>query len=109
MRRFEKERYLAAIQRYSISESPMVPPMISSLIKEPEVAATMLQSLKLVWSAGAPLSQALQEDFCRILDPSARVIQVWGMTEAGWISTFQHPERDDSGSVGRLLPGMEVK
>ena len=31
------------------------------------------------------------------------------MTEGGWISTLKWPERDDSGSVGKLLPNVEAK
>lgn len=50
-----------------------------------------------------------QEKMYRLLNQSARINQVWGMTEAGWITTFLWPERDRSGSVGRLLDGMEAK
>lgn len=44
-----------------------------------------------------------------VLAPEARILQVYGMTESGWITTFSYPERDTSGSVGRQIPNMEIK
>ncbi len=109
MRRFDHIRYLSAIQQYEITETPMVPQMLRTIVSQPQLALEMLKSLRLIWSAGAPLTESLQEEFYRHLHPAARVTQVWGMTEAGWISTFLWPEKDHTGSVGRLLPGMEAK
>jgi acyl-CoA synthetase (AMP-forming)/AMP-acid ligase II len=31
------------------------------------------------------------------------------MTEGGWFSTFKYPEDDSSGSVGRMVPGLQIK
>ena len=87
----------------------MVPQILRTIVEQSSVARRMLKSLQLVWSAGAPLTESLLGQFYRLLNPAARVIQVWGMTEAGWISTFLWPEKDHSGSVGRLLPSMEAK
>ena len=109
MRRFDLYRYLSAIQQYDITETPMVPQILRTIVEQSSIAHKKLKSLQLVWSAGAPLTESLQGQFYRLLKPSARVIQVWGMTEAGWISTFLWPEKDHSGSVGKLLPAMEAK
>lgn len=109
MRRFDLQRYFSTIQQYGITETPMVPQIMRKIVEQPSLARGMLKSLQLVWSAGAPLPESLHDQFYRLLKPAARVIQVWGMTEAGWISTFLWPEKDHSGSVGRLLPGMEAK
>ena len=109
MRRFDLKQYLLAIQQYAITETPMVPQMLRIITEQPQLAADTLASLRLIWSAGAPLSESLQEQFSRLINPNARVTQVWGMTEAGWMSTFLWPEDDRTGSVGRLLPGMEAK
>ena len=87
----------------------MVPAIMTAILKMPPSEHEKLQSLRLVWSAGAPLDQRTQDQIYRLLVPSARVVQVWGMTEAGWITTFLWPEKDHTGSVGRLLPGVEAK
>lgn len=109
MRRFDIARYVALIQKYSITETPMVPAMINSIVKNKSISTSSLQSLRLVLSAGAVLDEKLQDQMYRLLEPSARVIQVWGTTEAGYITAFLYPENDHTGSVGRLLPGIEAK
>lgn len=43
------------------------------------------------------------------LHPEAVVAQCWGTTEAGWHTLFGWSEKDSSGSVGRLLPNIELK
>lgn len=87
----------------------MVPSIMNSIVKQPSLGSISLLSLRLVWTAGAPLDERTQSQMYRLLVPSARVIQVWGMTEIGWITTFKWPEKDHTGSVGRLLPGMEAR
>lgn len=109
MRRFELARYLAIIDEHKITETPMVPAIIKSILKCSSLGPSSLQSLRLVWSAGTALDERTQDQMYRLLVPSARVIQVWGMTEAGYITTFCWPEKDHTGSVGRLLPGVEAK
>lgn len=109
MRRFDLKRYLAIIDYYQITETPMVPPMMLIILKAAPAAEGFLKSLRLVWSAGAPLGHSVQDQMYTLLTPSARIVQVWGMTETGWITTFSWPEMDHTGSVGRLLPGMEAK
>ena len=50
-----------------------------------------------------------QQEFYKHLSPDAVFSQVWGMTEIGAVTLFKYPERDYSGSVGRVLPGCEIK
>ena len=54
------------------------------------------------------MSASMQNEAVRMFYPYARIVQVYGMTEAGWITTFKFPELDESGSVGRLLPSYEA-
>jgi long-subunit acyl-CoA synthetase (AMP-forming) len=45
-----------------------------------------------------------------MLPEGAAMTQAWGMTETSCIATmFWHRETDDTGSVGRLVPGLEAK
>ena len=110
MRRFELEPYLANVERYKITEVFMVPPVVISIVMSPLSKSYSLQSIKHVSCGAAPLDRFTQARFKRLLDPDARVLQVWGMTEATCIATtFRWPEDDTTGSVGRLVPGMEAK
>ena len=51
----------------------------------------------------------IQRNLTEHLHPDANIVQCWGLTETSWVSTFEASEKDDSGSVGRLLPNVEVK
>ena len=109
MRRMDLPSYMSTIQQYKITETALVPAIVTAILKSSMEAYKLLRSLRTVWCAGAPLAQSTGNQMYRLLRPTARLLQVWGMTEAGWITTFLWPEKDHSGSVGRLLPGMEAK
>ena len=87
----------------------MVPAMIIAILTSPLTKKADLQSLRYIWSGGSPLRSSTQADFQALLAPEARVTQIWGMTETGWCTVFFWPEADDTGSVGRILPGMSMK
>ena len=109
MRRFSLPKYLDYIQRFQITEIPIVPPILLRILHSPLVTTDTLASLRCIWCAGAPLDKALQRQFVSMLSPKVSMTQLWGMTETAYITSFLYPERDDSGSVGRLLPNVEAK
>ncbi|CZT20000.1 related to acyl-CoA synthetase [Ramularia collo-cygni] len=108
MRRFDPVRFAKYIHRYQITDTAVVPPMLASLV-DSEDASRQLASLRVVYCAGSPLSPVLHRRILSVLHSDAVVTQVWGMTETGWISTFCWPEKDVTGSVGRLVPNMEAR
>ena len=109
MRRFEVGHFIECISRYQITETAIVPAMALSIINSQCSTAQSLYSLRYVWSAGSPLRRSTQAALQSLLSQAARVVQVWGMTELGWVTAFFWPEADDTGSVGRPLPGMSIK
>ena len=109
MRRFELGFFIDSIKNYGITELPMVPAMIVAVLMSPLTKPENLQSLRYIWSAGSPLRSSTQGAFQALLAPEAKVTQVWGMTETGWSTALFWPEGDDTGSVGRILPGMRLK
>ena len=109
MRRFDLATFLHHIHDYEVAEVPIVPTMVVSILKSQHKIHKLLRPLRTVWCAGSPLPQLTQNDFYRLLRPNARLLQTYGMTEAGWVSTFLWPEKDHSGSVGRILPGLEAR
>ena len=61
-------------------------------------------------AGAAPLSKETQAAIKPYLAPGAPFSQVMGMTEVSCILTmFQYPEDDTTGSVGRAIPGMDLK
>ncbi len=87
----------------------MVPAMIVALLKSPLTYKDGLRSLRYIWTAGSPLRRLTQTKFLGLLSSEAKIAQVWGMTETGWVSALFWPEGDDTGSVGRSLPKMSIK
>ena len=109
MRRFDMKQYLEIIERFGITETAMVPAMIYGILKSPLATKNVLNSLRYMWCAGSPLRKSTQEDLQALLSPEARISQVWGLTEVGWATALFWPEGDDSGSVGRPIPGLTVR
>jgi acyl-CoA synthetase (AMP-forming)/AMP-acid ligase II len=111
MRRFELEPFLQNAQKYCITDLVVVPPLVIAMIMSPVSRKYSLKSVKHVSIGAAPLSkeaqQKLKDD---LLTPGTLCNQVWGMTETSCIATqFYYPERDDTGSVGRPVPNLDVK
>lgn len=107
MRRFD-DTYPEVVHRFRITETAAPPPMLKMLLERPEIHH-YLQPLRMIFSGGAPLATELRNRFLAIFHEPPRIVQVWGMTEGGWFATFKHPEDDTSGSVGRIIPGCEIK
>lgn len=108
MPRFSNTQFINIVERFNITEVLLVPPMIVKFVTSAG-PKSFLKHIRFVWCGGAPLDAGVVKKMYRLLAPDACIAQVYGMTEAGWISTSKWPERDDSGSVGKLLPNVEAK
>jgi acyl-coenzyme A synthetase/AMP-(fatty) acid ligase len=108
MPRFNVDTCLEYVERFNITEMAAPPPVLLAFRRVPETERTALRSVRLIWSGGAPMSAGMQNQAVRMFYPYARIVQVYGMTEAGWITTFRFPELDETGSVGRILPSYEA-
>jgi len=110
MRRFDLEPCLASFDKFNLNEAGFVPPIIIAIIMSPLNKKYSLKNIKHVGCGAAPLGPESQARFKELLAPEATVLQVWGMTETSCIATqFYHPEDDFTGSVGRPMPGCDVK
>ncbi|EED22462.1 long-chain-fatty-acid CoA ligase, putative [Talaromyces stipitatus ATCC 10500] len=69
-----------------------------------------LKSIRSVTCGAAPLDKGLQARLQEMLQEGAPFNQVWKTTETSCLATmFPYPEKDDTCSVGRLLPNLETK
>lgn len=68
-----------------------------------------MRFVKYIICGGAALSPRVQEQLYRWLDVTAVIAQCYGATECGWTTVFHHQERDTSGSVGRLMPNVQLQ
>jgi 4-coumarate--CoA ligase len=112
MTRFSLSPFLCTIQEHHITETSVVPAIVSMILQgtegQDEDTKVKLNSLRLVRCAGAPLDMAVQTAFQRLLDSDVRLVRAWGLTEFGTVTSFFHREADDTGSCGRLLANVEA-
>ncbi|MEU0136381.1 4-coumarate--CoA ligase family protein [Streptomyces sp. NPDC006296] len=108
--RFELAPFLEAIQTHRVTGLYVAPPLVLALAKHPLVGAYDLSSLEYVVSAAAPLDAGLAAACsARLGLPAVR--QAYGMTE---LSPGTHvvpldEENPPPGTVGKLLPGTEMR
>jgi acyl-coenzyme A synthetase/AMP-(fatty) acid ligase len=109
MRRFDMQAFVDTVERFDITETYLPPPCLVGLPQMPFATKQALQSLRQIWFGGAGLKYGNQLPLYALLHPEAKIQAVWGMTEAGWITSARWDERTADDSVGRSLPGFEVK
>lgn len=107
----------AAMQEHGITAVQAVPRLLKILADRVErLSATAgdneavpeldaLKRLRLVVSGGAPLPQAVFEQYRRL---GVLVHEGYGLTEAAPIVTVSPPGAPRPGSVGQALPGIEI-
>src|SRR5438270_1636086 len=79
MPRFDLEQFLAMIQKYRVTLSHVVPPIVLKLAREPIIDNYDLSSLKTIFCGAAPLGPELsRECIARI---GCSFLHVFGMTD----------------------------
>lgn len=111
MRRFDLEQFLRTVEKYSVTDMIMVPPIVIAILMSPlSRQQPFLRKVRLAACGAAPLDKDVQARFRSLIADDAPFTQVWGMTETSCVATnFPYPEHDDTGSVGRLIPNVEAK
>jgi 4-coumarate--CoA ligase len=110
MRRFELEPFFQNVEKFSITEIALVPPMVISIIMSPLREKYSLKSIKNAFVGAAPLAKEPQARLQALLAPRTPFNQIWGMTETSCVaSCTPWPDHDDTGSVGRFMNNIDVK
>ena len=112
MPRFDAGRWLALVQEHRVASAFLVPAMLARVLDHPELASTDVSSLRTIGygAAAAPvdLVRRAMERF-----PDVGFANVFGQTETlGAYATLAPADHHDPrriGSVGRPLPGVEVR
>ena len=109
MPRFDLEQFLEAIQKYRVTLSHIVPPIVLKLARDPLVDNYDLSSLKMIFSGAAPLGADLSRECVERIGCGIR--QGYGMTETSPVthSSPSDPAKMRMGSVGTAAPNTEVK
>ncbi|MBD3169880.1 MAG: AMP-binding protein [candidate division Zixibacteria bacterium] len=87
-----------------------VPSTFAILAHKAGLADFDLSSLRYITQAGGPMSPALANELKGAL-PNVKIFIMYGQTEASARLSYLEPERltDKSGSIGKAIPGVELK
>ncbi len=98
-------RFWQVIEHYRIAAMSAVPTVYGTLAQVPVDAD--ISSLRLPIVGASPLPSSVREAFAR--HTGCRLLEGYGLTEATCASTWTRPGEERPGSVGRALPGQQVK
>jgi long-chain acyl-CoA synthetase len=111
MRKFEVETYLRLASSHHVDNLFGAPTMFQMLATSDLVDRYDLSSVKIAMCGGAPLPPAVAESFEQRL--GVTLIQTYGQSETGPIATWSPKDVKAGirkpGSVGKLVPGVELR
>jgi acyl-coenzyme A synthetase/AMP-(fatty) acid ligase len=107
MPRYEQEGFLNAVEKFKIERTVVVPPLLPALGKAAD--AKKLMSLREIFVGGCCATDGMQQQLHEKLHSDARILQVYGLIVTGWATIWQGKHRDETGSVGMLLPGTKFR
>jgi malonyl-CoA/methylmalonyl-CoA synthetase len=104
-RKFDPVKVLGAIPRATMLMG--VPTFYTRLLAEPKLSRELCRSMRLFVSGSAPLSEAT---FRAFLDRSGHtILERYGMSEAGMITSNPCSGERRAGTVGQPLPGVTLR
>jgi long-chain acyl-CoA synthetase len=108
--KFSPQLFCETIERERVSHTVLVPTMINLLTQFPEVRKYDLSSLEVVAYGGSPMAPELVHR-TRELFPNLKLVQVYGLSETGFLTGLQDQEHTDDKllSCGRPCLGVDVQ
>ncbi|MFO0588087.1 MAG: AMP-binding protein [Polyangiaceae bacterium] len=107
---FKPDAFLDTVERYRATTTAVVPTMLHRLLElgPDEINAHDLRSLRAIFSGGAPLSATLARDALDALGD--KIYNFYGATETGVVTVAGPSDlRASPGTIGRVVPGQEVR
>ena len=98
-------RFWQIIEHYQIAAMSAVPTVYGTLAQVPVDAD--ISTLRLPIAGAAPLPASVREDFAA--HTGRHLLEGYGLTEATCATTWTRPGEERPGSVGRVLPGQQIK
>ena len=98
-------RFWQIVEHYQIAAMSAVPTVYATLAQVPVDAD--ITSLRLPIVGAAPLPSSVREAFAA--HTGRHLLEGYGLTEATCASTWTRPGEERPGSVGRALPGQQIK
>ena len=98
-------RFWTIIEHYQVAAMSAVPTVYATLAQVPVDAD--ISTLRVPIVGASPLPASVREDFAA--HTGRRLLEGYGLTEATCATTWTRPGEERPGSVGRVLPGQQIK
>jgi long-chain acyl-CoA synthetase len=107
---FDPPSFCASVQANGVTHTVLVPSMINTLCQFEELHRYNLESLDVLAYGGSPIAPALIKDIRKLL-PKAKLLQVYGLSETGFLTGLTDGEHTDGRlqSCGRACPGIDLR
>ena len=106
--KFSPEAFCRHVEKHKVTTTAVVPTMLHQLTAWPDAKNYDLSSLRVVVCTGAALREEVREAARDLLGEV--VYDLYGSTEMAWVSVATpDDQRRKPGSVGRLVPGVDVR
>ena len=110
LERFDALSFCTSVQTHGVTHTVLVPSMINTLCQFEDLAAFNLDSLAVLAYGGSPIAPTLVREVRGAL-PKAKLLQVYGLSEAGFLTGLTDTEHTDDRlqSCGRPCPGIDLR
>ena len=108
--KFTPQSFCETVERERVNHTVLVPTMINLLTQFPDAGKYNLSSLEVLAYGGSPMAPELVERTRKLL-PQAKLVQVYGLSETGFLTGLQDQEHtpDRLTSCGRPCPGIDLQ
>ena len=108
--KFNPQSFCETVERERVSHTVLVPTMINLLTQFPDASKYDLSSLDVLAYGGSPMPPELIRRTRELL-PWVKLVQVYGLSETGFLTGLQDREHthDKLLSCGRPCPGIELQ
>jgi long-chain acyl-CoA synthetase len=107
--KFSAQTFCETVQRETVTHTVLVPTMINLLTQFPGAKKYDLSSLQVLAYGGSPMAPELVHRTRELL-PKVKLIQVYGLSETGFLTGLQDQEHTEDKliSCGRPCPGVDL-
>jgi long-chain acyl-CoA synthetase len=108
--KFGAQTFCEAVERERVTHTVLVPTMINLVTQFPDAKKYDLSSLQVLAYGGSPMAPELVHRTRELL-PNVKLIQVYGLSETGFLTGLQDQEHTDDKlmSCGRPCPGVDLQ
>jgi len=108
--KFSPQSFCETVERERVTHTVLVPTMINLLTQYAELGTYDMSSLEVLAYGGSPMAPELVHRIREAL-PGRKLIQVYGLSEAGFLTGLQDHEHIESRllSCGRTCPGVDLR